>query len=325
MTSRRSPDAPTADRGAEATSPGKIPKRGWKEVLVRVWGEIDKDNISIVAAGCAFYAMLALFPGITALISVYGLVADPTTVEQQLGALEGMLPAEAFSLIQNQAHSVASTGATALSWGAALGIGLALWSTSAGVRTVFTALNIAYEEKETRGFLHYYGMALLFTLASVLAVIVGLAVIVALPPILEALPLGPLAGIVIQGVTWLLMLAMVTVGIGLLYRYGPSRAPANWRWLSPGSIAATLMWVAASLLFSFYAANFTDYNETYGALGGVIILLMWLWLTSFAVLMGAELNAELELQTRKDTTTGPERPMGKRDAFVADHTAEARS
>jgi membrane protein len=219
---------------------------------------------------------------------------------------------------------VASAGSTALSWGAALAIALALYSASAGIRTLFTALNVAYEEDEDRGFFRFYLISLLFTLAGVIAVVIGLAVIVGVPNILKLLPLGPLGEWVVRGASWLLLLVGIMIGLALIYRFGPSRAPANWRWLTPGSIVASVLWLLASLLFSFYAANLGSYNETYGALGGVIILLMWLYISAFVVLLGAEINAELELQTEHDTTTGPELPKGQRHAFAADHTADDR-
>jgi membrane protein len=320
--------APTRDlpaAGGTAARPTQIPARGWKEVVLRVKEQITKDNVSIVAAGCAFYALLALFPAITALVSIYGLVADPASVEAQMNSLQQVAPTEAFGIIRDQVHAVASKGSTTLGWSAGLAIVLALYSASSGVKSLFTALNIAYEEEESRGFLRYNLTALAFTLAAVVGVALGLAVIVGVPAVLGYLPLGPLAEWTIRIVSWTLLFVLVATAISATYRIGPSRAPADWRWVTPGSIAAALLWIVASLAFSFYAANFASYNETYGTLGGVIILLMWLWLSSYVVMLGAELNSELELQTVHDTTTGPERPRGQRQAYVADHTASERS
>jgi membrane protein len=314
------PDRP----GRHAEHPAAIPPRGWWAVLRRVWDENNKDNMTIVAAGCAFYAMLALFPAITALVSIYGLVADPQQVEQQVGAMQGVLPEEAASLIATQAHAVAGGTSGALGWGAALAIAFALWTAASGVKTLFTALNIAYEEEETRGLIRFNLDALLFTFLMIVGVVVGLGVIVILPAALDYLPLGPLAGWAVRIGSWAVLLGFLLVGLAAIYRFGPSRAKARWRWVTPGSLTAAALWLAVSAVFSFYVANFDSYNETYGALGGVIILLMWLYISAFVVLLGAELNAELELQTERDTTTGLPRPMGQRRAYAADHTVETR-
>lgn len=310
--------------GGDARRPTEIPAPGWKAVLWRVKDEITRDNVSIVAAGCAFYGLLALFPAITAAVSIYGLAADPAQVEQQMQALQGVVPQAAFELIRDQVHKVATSSGAALGWGAAFSILLALWSASAGIKTIFTALNIVYEEEEQRGFVRFNATALAFTLAAILGAIVGLGVIVGVPALLGRLPLGPLGDWAVRIGSWLAMLVLVMLGLALTYRFGPSRAPASWRWLSPGSMAAAALWLAASAAFSFYAANFASYNETYGTLGGVIILLMWLWISAFVVLLGAELNSELELQTARDTTTGEPEPMGERGAFVADRTERTR-
>jgi membrane protein len=269
--------------------------------------------------------MLALFPAITALVMIYGFVADPAQVEQQMTGLRDVMPQEAFGIVQEQAHSVASRGATTLGWGALLAILLALYSASAGVKSLFEALNIAYEEEESRGFIRYNLTALLFTLAAVVAVAIGLGVIVGVPALVRHLPLGPFGEWAVRLVSWALLLAFVIFGLAVIYRFGPSRAPADWRWITPGSIAAAALWLAASLGFSFYAANFASYNETYGTLGGVIILLMWLWISVYVIIMGAELNSELEMQTEQDTTTGEPRPKGERQAYVADHDAGDRA
>lgn len=319
------PAAPDDGAGRRADSPTAIPARGWKEVLFRVKDQISQDNVSIIAAGCAFYAMLALFPAITALVMIYGFVADPAQVEQQMTGLRDVMPQEAFGIVQEQARSVASRGETRLGWAALFAILLALYSASAGVKSLFEALNIAYEEEESRGFIRYNLTAFLFTLAAVVAVAVGLGVIVGVPALLRYLPLGPFVEWAVRLVSWALLLAFVIGGLAVIYRFGPSRASAEWRWISPGSIAAAAIWFAASLGFSFYVANFASYNETYGTLGGVIILLMWLWISAYVIIMGAELNSELELQTAEDTTTGEPRPMGERQAYAADHTADQRA
>lgn len=319
-TDARPDDAP----GRQADHPAAIPARGWLEVLRRVWDEVGKDNMSIIAAGCAFYALLALFPAITALVAIYGLVADPATIEQQISGLNSVVPKEAVDLLNAQAHAVAATGPTKLSWGAALALLVALYSATSGVKTLFEALNIAYEEQERRSLLRLNLTAFVFTVVAVIGVASMIALIVGLPAMLAYLPLGPLGEWLVRVGSWMLAMALVLLGLALLYRFGPSRAPARWRWITPGSLAAAGLWLAASMAFSFYVAKFASYNQTYGTLGGVVILLMWLFISGFVVLLGAELNAEAELQTKRDTTTGMPRPIGSRRAYVADHTATGR-
>ena len=311
--------------GHDATSPVGIPLRGWRQVLWRVVNETGRDNIMVIAAGCAFYALLALFPFITALVSIYGLIADPDTVEQQMSSLQPFVPGDVFKIVQDQVHAVATADAAALGFSTVIALGLSLWSASAGVKSVFSALNVAYEQEETRSLISFNLIALLFTLLTIVAIVGGLLVIVGLPVLLSYLPLGQFGTWAVRIAGWTILLAFIVSGISLLYRYGPSRRSADWRWLTPGSVLATVLWVVASMGFSYYAAHFAGYNETYGALGGVIVTMMWLWITALVVLIGAELNAELELQTEVDTTAGRERSMGKRGAFVADHTADVRT
>jgi membrane protein len=307
------------DRGREADRPSEIPRPGWRDVLWRVWAQIGKDNVSMIAAGVAFYSLLAIFPAITAFVSLYGLFADPSQVQQQVNLLGQVIPSDALDLISGQLRSVASAGNQRLGISALIAILLALWSAGAGVRALMTALNIAYQEEEKRGYIRFYVLAFAFTVGLIAAAMLALLVVVALPVVLQFLPLGGLAQVVITGLTWLILASMVLLGLGVLYRYGPSREPAKGRWVSWGAAVAVLLWLLASLLFSVYAANFANYSATYGTLSAVIALLMWFWLSSFAILVGAELNAEMEHQTRKDTTTGQPQPMGQRGAFVADH------
>lgn len=315
----------TANRpGWDAESPYAIPVRGWKQVLWRVKDETLRDNVSMAAAGCAFFGLLSLFPAITALVSVYGLAFDPAQVEQQLAVLHDVVPIEAMAIIEGQARAVASSGRTALGWSAALALLIAFYSATSAVKTSFAALNIAYEEEETRSFIRLNLTAAAFTLAAMMAVPTGLAVILGLPTLMSYLPLGPFALVAIPIGSFTLLLMLVVAALSIVYRFGPSRAPAHWRWLSPGAMLAAGLWLAASAGFSIYVARFGSYNQTYGALAGVVILLLWLYISAFVVLLGAELNAELELQTEADSTTGPPRPMGERDAFVADNSPASR-
>jgi membrane protein len=313
--------APTA--GRDARGPGEIPAPGWWQVLGRVWRETISDQTSMTAASCAFFAMLALFPGISVLISLYGLAFDPAAIERQLQGVRGVLPAAAFDLVAQRLHDLASRPAAQLSWGLALGVLVALWSASAGTKALMSALNVAYEEEEKRGLIRFNLTALFFTLCGILGVVLALALIVGLPAFLRLEMVGPVGQLAARGVSYLLLLACVVLGLSLLYRYAPSRRRANWRWITPGSFVAAVAWLAASILFSFYVGRFASYDATYGPLGAVVVLLIWFYLSAFVVMLGAELNAELELQTSRDTTRGPERPLGRRGAFVADHVAAA--
>jgi membrane protein len=311
-----------AARGRDADYPSEVPVLGWRDILLRVWEQTGTDNISMIAAGVAFYGLLAIFPAITALVSIWGLVADPAQVQQQFAAIQDFVPAEAWQLLDDQLRAVAATSATSLGWGVAFGILVALWSAGAGVRALITALNIAYDEEEKRGFISFYAAACLFTIALIGAAMLALIVIVAVPVVLQFLPLGGFSNAVIRILTWLVLAALVIAGLALLYRYGPSRRHARLRWVTWGAVAAAVLWLLASFLFQVYAANFANYGATYGSLGAVVALLMWFWISAFVVLLGAELNAEMEHQTRRDSTTGPEKPLGARGAYVADHVGE---
>jgi membrane protein len=313
------PSSVSDDRGRSADRPSHIPAPGWRDILWRVWAQIGEDNISILAAGVAFYSMLAVFPAITAFVSLYGLVADPGQVQDQFASLKGFIPDDAWRIINDQLTAVASARAGSLSIGAVVGLAIALWSAGAGVRALMIALNNAYHQHERRSVVVFYLTAFLFTIGIVALGILSLGVIVAVPLVLGLIDLGPIAGILIKLLPWLVLAVFVTVALGALYRYGASRAQPKTRWVSWGALVATLLWIAASVLFSIYVSNFASYNETYGTLGAVVALLMWLWISAFIVLLGAELNAEMEHQTEEDTTTGRPKPMGQRGAYVADH------
>jgi membrane protein len=312
-----------AKLGHGARTPTQIPAAGWWDVLKRVWNETGSDQMSLIAASCAFYALLALFPAISVLISLYGLLFDPAAVQSQVQAMQGVLPDAAYQMISQRVTDVASTTSSALSWGLGIGIAFALWSASAGTKALMSSLNIAYEEEEKRGFIKYNLAALGFTLVGIIGVTVALTVIVGLPAILHLDWLGPMGAIAARVISYVVLLGFVILGLALVYRYAPSRDEAKWRWLTPGSILAAVVWLVASVGFSFYVSNFGSYDATYGSLGAVIVVLMWFYISAFVVMLGAELNAELELQTQDDTTSGPDRPMGRRGAFVADNVARA--
>lgn len=308
--------------GRTARRPGMIPWHGWRQVLLRTYREIVSDRISLVAAGCAFWATLALFPAISMLVSLYGLVFDPQTVEPQLAQLQDLLPPAAYALIADRVHVLVSHGKTTLGVSLLVSTLVALWSASTGTKSLLSALNLAYEEREQRGILAFQVTGMALTLCAILAAILGLAILVGLPAVVEFLGLSDYAGLLLRAGGVAMLLGFVLVSLSLLYRYGPSRQAARWRWVTPGSLVATALWLAASALFSFYVGNLASYDATYGPLGAVAGVMMWFWVSVYVVLAGAELNAELELQTAEDTTTGEPAPMGERGAFVADHVAE---
>jgi membrane protein len=266
-------------------------------VLRRVKAQMARDRLSIIAAGVAFYGLMAVFPGLVALVGLYGLVFDPAQVDRHVAALSAMLPPEAAEILLGQLHDLATTGRTALGVGAIGGLLLALWSASAGVRTMMEALNIAYGEEEKRGWLGFYGTAILLTLGAVLGVVLAIAMVIALPVLLKFLGLNWLVEAVLSFARWPILAASALLGLAVLYRFGPSRSGARWRWASLGAVLAVTLWLAGSALFSLYVTRFGNYNETYGAAGAVVILLMWFLLSSYAVLIGAEINAQVERRT----------------------------
>ena len=307
--------------GRHARRPSQIPPRGWWAVVRRVLREAVSDQVGMAAASCGFYAMLALFPAISVTIALYGLIADPIAIERQLESLRDVVPDSTHELISVRVHDLAAAGPTRLSWGLALSLVVAVWSAMNGTKGIINAMNVAYEERERRSFLRLNLVAFLFTLGGIIGVILALAVIVLVPAALSFDWLGPLAALAVRVCSFALLFGFVVVGLALLYRFGPARKAARWRWITPGSLLAAALWLAASLAFSFYVSNFGSYDAAYGALGGVVVALLWFYISAFAVTLGAELNAELELQTMRDTTTAPPQPMGERGAFVADNLA----
>jgi membrane protein len=311
-----------AARGRGAHSPREIPAAGWRDVLWRVKDEMAKDNLSLVAAGVAFYALLALFPAIAATVSIYGLMVDPQTVSEQLAATSQVLPAETRGLIEEQLTRVSSSASTALSLGAIVSLLLALWSANKGTQSLISALNIVYDEPEKRGFIRLTLISLGLTLGIILFLIVGLAAIAAMPALFANLGLPESIKQLASWLRWPILGLAFVIGLAVFYRFAPSRDEPRWRWVSWGAVAATVLWLVGSALFSWYVSNFGSYNETYGSIGVVAVLMMWFWLSALIVLLGAELNAEMEHQTERDTTRGRERRIGERGAYVADTVGE---
>lgn len=314
-------DRPDEGSGRDVSDPSRFSRAAWRGVLGRVWARVGQDHLSIIAAGVAFYGVFAIFPAVAALIAVYGLVADPADIRASLQALHPLLPPDVYAIIAGQVEQIIAAGTGALGLTTLISISVALWTARAGVMALIEGLNVVYREEDTRGIARQYLWALVLTVILVAFAVVVLLVVVAVPVVLRFSDLGAVGALLAQ-VTPLVVLglAMIFV-IGGLYRYGPHRAPARKRWVSVGAVTATAGWVVVSLGLSVYFSGFADFNKIYGSLGAIIGLMFWMYANAFIVLLGAELNASLELETARDTTTGPEKPMGERGAYVADHVA----
>jgi membrane protein len=312
------------DRGRAAGSPTEIPAKGWKDIVWRSYEEMNKDRILAVAAGVTYFGLLALFPAITALVSMYGLFADAATINDHLTAMSGFLPGGALDVIGDQVKRITAQGEGTLGFAFFFGLALSLWSANAGMKALFDALNVAYDEEEKRGFFALNLASLTFTLGAIAFVLLAVGGIVVIPIVLNFIGLGPVVEWILWLARWPALLLVIITGLAVLYRYGPSRDKAEWRWITPGSIFAALVWIVASMLFSWYVSNFANYNETYGSLGAVIGFMTWMWLSTTIVLVGAEVNAEIEHQTKKDTTAGPAQPLGERGAEMADTIGESK-
>ena len=310
------------EKGHDATRPWQMPWSGWKEVGRRTWKESSKDNVSIVAAGVAFYGFLALVPMLAAIILTYGLVADPQTVVRHAGDLTGFLPRSVAGLIGEQLLNVVTTSEGKKGLGLLLAIAVALWGARNAATSIITALNIAYEEEEKRGFMRVTVLALMMTIAAVAMAILGGVAIGLLAALEHLLPgLGPIGVVLGKVLTYVLLGAVAAAAAATMFRYGPSRDRAKWSWLTPGSLFFAFFWILLTLAFGFYVSKFGSYGATYGSLSAVVVLLTWLYLSSYVLLLGAELNSELEHQTAEDTTQGGEQPIGARGAWAADNVA----
>jgi membrane protein len=311
-------------RGRGADRPQDIPARGWWDIAMRVKKEMTEDNIDIIAGGLALYALLAVFPALAAAVSIYGLFASPAEMANHLQQVAGTLPEDATKILQQQLNDL-SQRQEALSIGIVVGILIALWSARKGIVALMTATNVAYDEEENRGFFKQLFVSLAFTIGAVIGFLAVLLLGVAVPVGLSFLPLGPATEIVLLAVRWALLAGVAVLGLAVLYRYAPDRRTARWRWVTPGSLIATALWLIGSALFALYVRNWGSYGETYGALGGVVVLLMWFYLSGYIVILGAEINAELERQTKKDTTSGQQKPLGQRGAYSADTVGPSAS
>jgi membrane protein len=305
-------------RGRTATHPLEVPARGWKDVLFRVWKNIGKDRVLLVGAGVTFYIILALFPAIAALVALYGVFADPTTISSHLDSIADLVPAGALDVIRDQITRVASQVRTTLGLTFMAGLLASLWSANAGVKSLFDALNLVYNEPEKRSFVWLNVISLMFTVVGILFVLVVIGAMVVVPLVLNFIGLGGATETIIKLARWPALLIVVTLALAFLYRYGPSREKPQWRWITSGSAVAAVSWIIVSILFAWYAENVGSFNKTYGSLGAIIAFMLWIWLSIIVVLIGAELNAETEHQTVRDTTTGRPKPLGARGARMAD-------
>ncbi|MCA1409323.1 YihY/virulence factor BrkB family protein [Ensifer sp. IC3342] len=310
-------------RGRDAATPGEIPPRGMRDVFWRVVAEISEERIVLIAAGVSFYLLLALFPALAALVSIYGLVADPSAIGTHMGVLKALLPPGSYDLIMDQLKSLTTQRTSTLSISFLAGLFVSLWSAANGMAALFDAMNVAYGEQEKRGFLSRTLLRLAFTFAALLFVVALIVAIGVVPAVLAYLWLDRWVENLTRVARWPAILLLATIGTILIYRFGPSRERAKLRWLNWGAVFSTLLWLAASWIFSFYLEHFANYNATYGALGVLVGLMMWVWISVIILIVGALINAELEHQTTVDSTTGKPRPMGQRGAYVADTLGKA--
>jgi membrane protein len=305
-------------RGRHATHPLQIPRQGWKDILYRTYQEMQSDRLLSIAGGVAFFVLLATFPAITALVSAYGLFFNTSTITGNLSLLNDIVPANVVSIVSEQANRIAANSGGALSVGIIVGILVSLWSAMSGVKAMIDALNVIYEQQEGRSFIALNLAALVFTLGGFAAFLLAIVAVIVLPLVLSPIGLGSETETLTRVLRWPTLLLVLLIGLAILYRYGPYRRAARWQWVSVGSVFAAVTWIAGSYLFSWYLASFANYNATYGSLGAAVGLMVWLWISTIVVLLGAELNAEIEHQTARDTTVGDDKPLGARGAVMAD-------
>ncbi|PCC13653.1 YihY/virulence factor BrkB family protein [Pseudoalteromonas sp. JB197] len=306
-------------RGQDAQQPVNIPLLGWWDITKRIFTQMSRDNLSLVAAGVAFYALLAIFPALAALVSIYAYFASPTDIGAHLSQVIELLPESTGELILSQIASIAQSSSTSLSLSAIGTLILTIWSSSKGSQALITACNISYQEYEKRSFFKAQLVRFLFSIGAIVVAIFALLIIGILPVVLNLVGLKENIDLLITFISWPLLAFTFNFALVLLYRYAPHRKPTKWRWITLGSVIATILWIVASIGFSFYVSKFASYNETYGSLGGVVIMLMWLYISAYIVILGATINAASEQQTAIDSTIGPDKKRGERGAYVADH------
>jgi membrane protein len=305
-------------RGRAADSPFDIPWNGWRDIFWRVYASVDEDRLLAVSGGVVFFGLLAMFPTITAFVSIYGLFATPAGVRDELVPLFSIMPGDAANLVVGEVQRIAAKSSNTLGLASIGSLLFALWSANAGSKAIFDALNVAYGEKEKRGFIKLNLISFAFTIGAILFLLLAVAAVIVVPLILGNIGFLDWGETILSALRWPILFVLIAGALSLLYRYGPSRTLAKWRWLTLGSAVATVLFLVVSGLFSWYLANFANYNATYGSLGALVGLLMWLWVSILVVLAGAELDAEIEHQTARDSTVGPAKPLGSRGAMMAD-------
>jgi len=310
-------------RGRHARAPWHIPWKGWKDIFWRTYQQIGEDRLLAVAAGVVFYGLLAVFPAVTALVSLYGLFASPAAISDQLALLSGILPDSAVEILREQIGRL-TANTSKLGLGFIFGLAIALWSANSGMKAIMDALNVVYEEKEKRSFIKLNLVSLAFTLAGLGVLLLALGTVVVLPIALNYLGLHNATDLLLRFARWPLLLIIVIFGLAVLYRYGPSRREPRWQWISVGSAFAAIAWLVSSALLSWYLANFAHYDATYGSLGAGIGMMMWMWISSIVILFGAQLNSEIEHQTVRDSTVPGDKPLGARGAVMADTVGKAQ-
>lgn len=306
------------NRGRFASRPVDISWRGWWDVLWRVQAQLDADNVSIVAGGLALFALLAVFPSLAAAVAIYGMVASPEAIAAQIQAFSGMLPAATLQILQSQLQDLVSQRSQTLSIGVVIGILIAMWSARKGMVALITAMNVAYNEHDRRSFLRRLLLSCSFTVCGVLGFVAMVLIGVAVPIVIAFISLGTATQWVLLAVRWALLWVIAVFALSVLYRFAPHRTHPRWEWVNAGSVIAATLWLLGGALFAIYVRNFSSFGQAYGAIGGVVVMLMWFYVSAYVVILGAEINSELERQTVHDTTIGPAMPLGKRGAFSAD-------
>ena len=326
MSKHKSSEQITDDRGRSAQSPWQIPATGWWDILKRTWKESSEDNIGLIAAGVAFYAFLALIPMLLAIVLVYGLAAEPATVMRDMQQLVTLVPAGAANTIGDMLMTAVQGSDGKKGVGLLVALAVALFGARNAVGAIISALNVAYEENEKRGTIHLAILAIGMTAAAVVVAVLGVLAITAMAALGDILPeAGPLLVTVGKVASYAVLALVGAAGAATLYRYGPSRERAKWSWITPGSLFAATAWLVLTLGFGAYVSNFGNYEKSYGSIAGVIVLLTWIYLCNYALLVGAELNSEIEHQTAEDSTEGSDAPIGARGAWAADHVADEAS
>lgn len=316
-------DAHERGRGRNATTPAEVPKAGWLDILARTKQQLGEDNLTIVAAGVAFYGFVAVVPALAVTVALYGLVADPSQVTDQITALARIVPEEALPLLRDQMIRITSNHQAA-SISAIIGVLIAIYSSANATKALLSGLNIAYDETERRGFFKLTSIALILTVGGIIAAALAIGLVAVMPAVLQHLHITSGVELLLNIVRWPLLVGGFMAALAVLYRYGPCRNDARWAWVSPGALVAALLWVAGSGVFSIYVSRFASYDKTYGPLGAVVVFLMWLYISALTILIGAEFNSEMERQTKRDTTEGQEKPLGERGATSADTVGPSR-